>query len=259
MLKVLIVEDEDLIRKGLRYIVDWQSAGCTVVGEAANGRDGLKMIAELKPDIVLTDVKMPGMDGLEMLAVSIAQSGYKAVIISGYDEFSYAQKAVSLGVTEYLLKPVDFDLLYAVLRRIVGDHDAAGARPHKPESAALPLRPAPTENRYVRIMLDYIEKNYDQRISLMDVSAEQGVSCAYLNAKFKAETGYPFNDYLNRFRISQAVQLLHAGPELKIYEIAESVGFTDYKYFIKVFKKYTGYSPGRFHGPDAAGAIHHEE
>ena len=71
MLKVLIVEDEDLIRKGLRYIVDWQSAGCTVVGEAANGRDGLKMIAELKPDIVLTDVKMPGMDGLEMLAVSI--------------------------------------------------------------------------------------------------------------------------------------------------------------------------------------------
>lgn len=72
-----------------------RSAGCTVVGEAANGRDGLKMIAELKPDIVLTDVKMPGMDGLEMLAVSIAQSGYKAVIISGYDEFSYAQKAVS--------------------------------------------------------------------------------------------------------------------------------------------------------------------
>lgn len=247
MLKVLLVEDEDLIRKGLRYLVDWQSVDCTVVGEGTNGREGLELMERLRPDVVLTDVKMPGMDGLEMLAQSIGQYGYHAIILSGYDEFAYAQKAVSLGVTEYLLKPVDYDLLYAAIRKI----SRQGA-PAQSEPAF--FHAATAENKYVKIMLDYIEKNYARRISLMDVSAEQNISCAYLNAKFKTETGYPFNDYLNRFRISQAIQLLHASPETKIYEVAESVGFQDYKYFIKVFKKYTGYPPGRFHGQEATGA-----
>ena len=119
MYKVFLVEDEDIIRKGLRYVIDWQSVGCVVVGEADNGIDGIKGIRALEPDIVLTDIRMIGMDGLEMLSSSIQESGYDAIIISGYDEFAYAQRAVSLGVTEYLLKPIDFDLLYSAVQKIV--------------------------------------------------------------------------------------------------------------------------------------------
>ncbi|MEA5015569.1 MAG: response regulator [Candidatus Limiplasma sp.] len=255
MHKVLLVEDEDIIRKGLRYIVDWQSVDCVVVGEAENGAEGLRLIRALSPDIVLTDVKMPGMDGLDMLSASIREVGYDAVIISGYGEFAYAQKAISLGVTEYLLKPIDFDLLYAAVQKV--------RRKRESETQIEKLRtaqPVPevlsqaegAKNKAVRYMLDFIGQRYGQRISLVDVSAELSLSCAHLNAKFKAETGHTFNDYLNRFRILRAVELLREGG-MKVYEVAEAVGFMDYKYFIKVFKKYVGYPPGRFSGAEPGG------
>ena len=116
MYRVLLVEDEDIIRRGLLFAVDWLRSDCVVVGEAVDGADGLQKIAELTPDIVITDVKMPYLDGLGMLEQSRG-SGYEAIILSGYDEFSYAKKAISLDVAEYLLKPVDFEALYETLER----------------------------------------------------------------------------------------------------------------------------------------------
>ena len=114
--KVLLVEDEDIIRRGLLYAVDWLKEDCVVVGEAIDGVDGLEKIDTLRPDIVITDVKMPYLDGLGMLEQS-RDRGYEAIILSGYDEFSYAKRAISLDVTEYLLKPVDFDALHESLVR----------------------------------------------------------------------------------------------------------------------------------------------
>lgn len=90
-----------------------------------------------------------------------------------------------------------------------------------------------------------MEEHFAERITLTDLSEKYELSCTYLNAKFKAETGYTFLDFLNRYRISQAVKLLKK-QEYRIYEIAEMVGFSDYKYFIKVFKKYAGCSPNKF-------------
>ena len=114
--KVLLVEDEDIIRRGLLYAVDWLKEDCVVVGEAMDGIDGLEKIDTLRPDIVITDVKMPYLDGLGMLEQR-RDRGYEAIILSGYDEFSYAKRAISLDVTEYLLKPVDFDALHGGWRR----------------------------------------------------------------------------------------------------------------------------------------------
>ena len=99
MYKVLIVEDEDIIRKGLMFMVNWQQAGCVVAGEAADGLEGLEKIRETRPDIVIVDINMPVMDGLEMLEKSIQEYGYDAIIVSGYSEFEYARKAITLGVT----------------------------------------------------------------------------------------------------------------------------------------------------------------
>ena len=97
MYKVLIVEDEDIIRKGLMFMVNWQQAGCVVAGEAADGLEGLEKIRETRPDIVIVDINMPVMDGLEMLEKSIQEYGYDAIIVSGYSEFEYARKAITLG------------------------------------------------------------------------------------------------------------------------------------------------------------------
>lgn len=250
MYKVLVVEDEERIRKGLLFLTDWLKAGCAVTGEAADGREGLRLIEELSPDIVITDVKMPFLDGIAMLEAAQKKCAFEAIILSGYSEFSYAQKAVSLGVTEYLLKPLDFKLLYRALEKSCAKRAArraealrAAAQAAPPEPLRLPTR----SSKYVARLLARIQSSYAEKLSLSDLSEEYGVSATHLNTQFKKETGCTFNDFLNRFRIQRAAELLQSG-RLKVYEAAEAVGFADYKYFTQVFKKYTGCPPGYFSG-----------
>lgn len=131
MYKVLIVEDEDIIRKGLLFMVNWQDADCVVVGEAADGLEGLEKIRDTSPDIVVVDINMPVKDGLSMLEDSIEEYGYDAIIVSGYSDFEYARKAIRLGVTEYLLKPVNFNELYDALGKIKAKQLAAARLRHE--------------------------------------------------------------------------------------------------------------------------------
>ena len=120
---------------------------------------------------------------------------------------------------------------------------AAGAPGGKSaEAPEIDEKPAPLQNKYAEAMMQYIRQHYAEHISLTDLSRQLNISCTHLNAKFKAETGYTFHDFLNYYRIRRAVELQKRG-EHKLYEIAELVGFSDYKYFNKVYKKYTGYSP----------------
>ena len=134
MYKVLIVEDEDIIRNGLAYMVDWPKLNCIVVGRAEDGIEGLAKIKELQPDIVITDVRMPFQDGIQMLKQSKAEHDYEAIIISGYSEFEYARQAISLSVSEYLLKPIDFDKLNAAMVKIIAKIQLKRQRHHEKKS-----------------------------------------------------------------------------------------------------------------------------
>ena len=156
MLKVLLVEDENLIRRGLQYKMDWTEVNCVVVGEAATGQEGLTQIKALRPDIVITDIRMPDMDGLEMLREGRAVCPFHAIIISGYGEFDYAQQAIRLGVAEYLLKPVDVNELKNCLRRIAaGAPDGQSGETPEPDE-----KPAPLQNKYAEAMMQYIRQHY---------------------------------------------------------------------------------------------------
>ena len=106
MYKVLLVEDEEIIRKGLMYLVDWEKEDCVVVGEAGDGVEGTEKIRKLRPDMVITDVRMPFLSGLDMLEQT-RSIPYAAIVISGYDEFEYAKRAIKLGVKDYIVKPID--------------------------------------------------------------------------------------------------------------------------------------------------------
>ena len=253
MYKVLIVEDEDIIRKGLMFIMDWAQFDCVVVGEAVNGNYGLEKISELHPDVVITDVKMPFKYGIQLLEESINDFGYEAIIISGYSEFDYAKKAISLGVSDYLLKPIDMDCLGKTLKKVTDKIVAKKklseySQTKRTETYDHILDISANQRyktKYVLKMLDYIEKHYQERISISDLSETLNLSSTYLNTKFKEETNYTFNDYLNRYRILRSVEMLKK-DEMKVYEIADAVGFQDYKYFIQVFKKYIGCSPIKF-------------
>lgn len=255
MYKILVVEDEEFIRKGIVYAYDWTNADCIVVGEADNGQDGETAIRELRPDIVITDINMPLADGLQMLERTMYDCVYATIVISGYDEFSLAQKAMRLGVSEYLLKPIEFDNLSLALERAKQQLEQRKLYLHAKEKGEQVdqfdlLQGANlgivSSNR-VKRMLEYIHANYARKISIHDLAETLHTSSTYLNQKFKDETSYTFNEYLTRYRIMQAIQMIREDDnDKKVYAIAEDVGFSDYKYFISVFKKYVNISPKKF-------------
>lgn len=117
--RIILVDDEEEVRKSIIRKIDWTAVGFAVVGDAENGEDALEKIENLEPDVVLTDIRMPYMDGLT-LAERIRQKypSMKIVIFSGYDDFEYAKQAIKLNVTEYILKPVNVEELTAILKRI---------------------------------------------------------------------------------------------------------------------------------------------
>ncbi|MBR2066694.1 MAG: response regulator [Solobacterium sp.] len=228
--------------------MDWTSVNCSIIAEASSAEEGVVLIEALRPDIVITDIRMQGMSGIEMLKKTLAIYPHHAIILSGYAEFSHAQEAIRLGVVEYLLKPIDFEELKNCILRITSQDtksklDARKEVMDSVKSLAVP-KESDMQNEYARKMLAYITEHYAEKISIMDLSEAYEVSSTHLNAKFKAETGYTFHDFLNYYRISKAVELQKEG-KWKMYEIAEMVGISDYKYFNKVYKKYVGYAPAK--------------
>ncbi len=129
MMKLVIVEDEDIIREGLISYIDWNKLGYEVVGEAMNGKQGLEIVREKNPDVILTDIRMPVMDGLQMLQeLRNENNDTSAVILSGYEDFEYARSAMKLGVSDYILKPLNIRKLEEVMGRIYQEHSTKKER-----------------------------------------------------------------------------------------------------------------------------------
>ncbi|HYE81991.1 MAG TPA: response regulator [Clostridia bacterium] len=256
MLKVLIIEDEDIIRKGLVHTIDWLSMGCIIAGDADSGLEGLKLIEEHKPDLVITDIKMPVMDGITMLKQALANNFFYSIILTSYSEFDYAKQAISLNVSEYLLKPVDKDKLADIIERIKKDADRKKVLNSLIDKAKISddtqlvnldvfILPDSEHNYYVSEALNQIKLNYNQKISIESISNNLGVSTSYLSRKFKDITDQTFLDVLNKYRVQKAIELLYEG-KYRVYEVSELTGFSEYKHFCNVFKKYTLTSPTEF-------------
>lgn len=254
MLKVILVEDEAIIRKALHYGIDWLSLGCSVVAEAETGEGGLQQIRNELPDIVITDIRMADMSGLEMLAAAKQDHTFKSIILTGYSEFAYAQKAIELGASAYILKPIDERILYDELKKIVQTIVEARSLEAARPAAVLPqdtfddpVSPllATSTNYYVQRVLQRLHDAYASKISIDQLSAEYGVSNSYLSRLVKAETGQTFQTLLQRQRIHHALPRLATG-EQHIYEVGESVGYDDYKRFCSIFKKHVGLTPSDY-------------
>lgn len=243
MLKVLVVEDEEIIRKGIVLAVDWAALDCAVVAEASNGQEGLEKAREVSPDLIITDLKMPKMDGLEMLE-NLRQGGCQAyvIILTAYDSFPYAQRAIRLGAVDFLLKPFhDGDLEEAVLRL-----QKRFLPKQEPPQANLPPVRANIQSRYVLDAMEYIGQNFsDSNLSVGQVASQLGLSEGHLSHLFKKEAGCTVGNYLTRCRIQHAMLLLRQRKQ-KVYEVAESCGYRDITYFSGTFKKLVGVSPSEY-------------
>ncbi|WP_022765537.1 response regulator transcription factor [Butyrivibrio sp. XPD2006] len=251
MYRVLIAEDEDIIRKGIAYTMDWVSMGCTIVGEAANGKEGVEKIKELSPDIVLADIMMPMMNGIEMIRKGQEIADFKAIIMTSYADFEYAKTAIELGVSAYLMKPVDEEELKKNISKIITEiekdnqlRQLSSKIKTADDIDALFIK-SEGDNDYIQKVLKETRERYSEKISIETFSEELGVSGSYLSRKFKEATGQTYLDFLNKYRVQQAIKLLETGT-YKVYEVSEMTGFSDYKYFSTVFKKYTDRSPSDF-------------
>lgn len=257
MYKVIIVDDEPVIVRGLSRTVDWEKWNCEVVGTAESGQEGMRLIAEKNPDILFSDISMPGLDGLSMIAAMKSEyAGMQITILTGFREFDYAQQAIRLGVTRFLLKPSKMEEIEEAIREMTARLDRQRASGPEKEREAEPEENRAEEeteetgedsagNFIVKNALSYIEENCTEKLKLADVAEKTYVSQWHLSKLLNRYTGKSFSELLNHVRIEKAKRLL-GDPSLRIGDVAEQVGFLDVAHFSRVFKKQEGISANEY-------------
>jgi len=235
-LRVLLVDDEIMIREGFKRLFDWEGHGCQVVGEAADGMAALTQIDELAPDIVIMDINIPIMNGLKVIQLSrIRHPDTAFVIVSGYDDFAYCREALRLQITDYILKPVDYEEFGACI-----DALKIGFFRRRTEQ-----EPLPGEERPITAITRYLQAHLAEDVSLTVLAEEFHLSAAYISQLFKSEIGVNFLTYLTNIRMEQARRLL-LSTSLSIAQVSEQSGYGDYRVFTKVFKKAQGVTPSQY-------------
>lgn len=245
MCSILIVEDEDVIRQGLKkMITDMHLDEVEGIFEASDGRSALRFWQSIRPQIVLTDIKMSNMDGIEFIeSVRRMDNRTRFVIISGYGEFAYAQKAIINDVSEYLLKPVNREKLKEILKGLIarlGQNKVAYTVPLNTDG-----NDTCANNMAINSVISYIYHNYQHNICLNMAANYVSMNPNYFSMLFKKSTGLNFVKYLQKVRIEKSKELL-VQPDIRIHDIASLVGFNNDKYFFKVFKEFEGTTPSEF-------------
>lgn len=233
-MKIVIIDDEPKIRKGLTRIVemhkDWY-----VLQAFADAMSAIEYLKEIEPDVVITDIQMPEINGLDMIeAIHDIRKNIKFVILTGYARFDYATRAIDLGVRKFLLKPTNPAELVEALEQIESEL--------APEASASVKS---SNNLLIMKAEEYIQLHYRSKINQSEVAAELYITPNYLSDLFKKHTGMKFSDYVTEVRLEKAKELL-LDVHNKVGDIAELVGFSDSRYFSSVFRKKYGMTPSEF-------------
>jgi two-component system response regulator YesN len=250
--RVLIIDDELPLRQELRSM-PWSTFGAELVGEAENGEEALELCIALVPDLVISDITMPIMDGMELFrSVKKRFPHIQFVLLTCHSDFHYAQEALKLGALDYFTK-LSFDeedMKTAIEKARAAIRREVDLKQYEQERIRRELANAPKSGtsderkirKEVQLAQKIIETKLGEPITLTSVSEEVGLSSYYLSRLFREETGESFNDYVTRLRMEKAVNLLQ-NTQLKVYEVAEQVGIPSYRYFSQLFRNWTGVAP----------------
>ena len=268
MYKVAIIDDEPLIVEGLSRAMAWEKWNCRMAGVAFDGREGMEMIRRERPDIIISDINMPEMDGLRMIAGLKSEfPDMQLIILTGYREFEYARQAIELGVLRFLLKPSKMNELEEAVDAATNRLAQLGILPERGHNGEafertteiLPEMISSVENEQdilyndnheansfiVKNALEYIRENSQERLRLADVAEQVYVSQWHLSKLLNKHTGKTFSEILNGARMEKSKELLK-DPSLRICDVAEMVGFQDLAHFSRVFKKMEGMSANEY-------------
>lgn len=235
-LRVLLVDDEIMIREGFKRLFDWEAHDCEVVGEAADGMEALAQIDSLRPDIAIMDINIPIMNGLKVIQTArLKHPDMAFIIVSGYDDFAYCREALRLQITDYILKPVNYEEFGA---RIDDLKIALFQRQAE-------TQPDQGEERTIHAITRYLREHLAEEVSLSVLAEEFHLNPQYISQLFKSEIGVGFLAYLTSIRMEKAKSLLLT-TDLSIADVSEQSGYTDYRVFTKAFKKNEGVTPSQY-------------
>ncbi|GLX69706.1 response regulator transcription factor [Paenibacillus glycanilyticus] len=245
MYNLLITDDESEIRNGLSNYFPWHEFGYRVVGQASDGEEALAFIAGQPVDVLLCDIRMPALTGIEVAErLFRQQSEVKVVLLSGFREFEYAQSAMQYGVRRYLTKPTKYAEIAEVFGQLRNELDQTKQLPAVPALAP----DIPSGDQTIEKVKAYL---HDHLASATLESAARHVflNPYYLSKYFKTKTGENFSDFLTKLRMDKAAELLRATGS-KTYEISEAVGYSNAKNFTRMFRSYFGVTPREYRNED---------
>jgi two-component system response regulator YesN len=239
---IVIVDDERWALLYLKSLFNRADLGFTVIASLQNSDKAMTVLEKEKPDVLITDIRMPKISGLDLIEhTRLVDVPCEVIIVSGFAEFSYAQQAISQSVFEYILKPVtakNAEQVLKKLRKRIEDKKRNNTGEGGEE-------PVPEKDSIFSQLLQYINKNYDRRLYLRDIAKHFGLTPNYCCNLFSKTTGMTFSQYVTKLRMNRASLLLKY-PELSINKIAGMVGFDDYTYFEKIFKRVFKNTPSEY-------------
>lgn len=244
MYKLMIVDDEPIILNGLRHMIGKHTWFSEIVG-ASDGIDALEKMKTFKPDLLITDIHMPEMDGLELIRQAKEHNVDRFIVLTGYDVFDYARQALRLNVVDYLLKPIKKNELYDALERIHQEWETE----RKAESVDVltyNYGDAEEHENHMTKCLSYIQNHFTRDISLNEVAEYMDLHPNYLSHLIKKVTAQSFIHHVSTYRVQKAKEILAKRPSLSLDQVSRNVGYENPRHFYKVFKKYEGTTPGEY-------------
>lgn len=243
-MRIMIAEDEQRARQGLEKMIESIGDGHEIVASVSNGQAALEQILQLRPDLVFVDIKMPFLDGLSLIRAVRARSvPAEFVVVSAYADFQFAQESISLEVAGYLLKPAAREEVEKILRKVAA---RLQNRHYYSVQEPMDLREKyPDAHPLILRALDILQTGYAGKISQRELAEELGLSPEYFSYLFNKNTGVTFSAFLREYRIEQAKRLYNSG-ECGRREVPYAVGFSDAKYYNKVFREVTGQTPAEY-------------
>ncbi len=237
-IRVLVADDESTVRTFIQTVINKEKMPVSALAEAENGVDAVRIARDFKPDLVFLDIRMPGLDGIRVAEILLAdESKANVVIVSAYNDFEYARAAFKAGVDDYILKPIRPEEVMEVIKKTAEKCKMVCGNDTNQPSVKTPT--------LVKAVIDYVEENLSGQLQLRDIARAVFVSPCHLSRTFKYLTGQSIVDYIQEQRLVKASELL-ATTDFSITEVAGRVGFNDAAYFATCFKNKIGTTPMQY-------------